>query len=171
MWGAILAFVRKQIGLPGDTASSTGSVHAKLTQLHSDLLAGFVPGGMVASDNLKFSDDTETTYAIGSSAPYAKKRAIRVYRNGNVRVAFDGIRVEMNAFYAKIYIDGVAVGTERTLSSTYQTFTEDFAVAANSTIEIWVNNTIDSSGSIKLRNFRLYFDTTTTEAAGAGKVC
>lgn len=33
MWGPILAWVRKQIGQRTDTASSTGSVHAKLAYI------------------------------------------------------------------------------------------------------------------------------------------
>lgn len=170
MWGALFAYLRRQIGLRGDTASATGSMMARMNQLHNDLLAGFVPGGMEASANLKYSDDTEKTYTVVSGGTYYKKRGLRIFRNGTVRVAFDVVRVDSYAFTAKIHIDGVAVGTERSVGADYATFSEDITVAANSTIDIYVKNDSGSPGDMKIKNFRLYFDVTTTEAIGAGKI-
>ena len=170
MMEALLSFFRRQVGLRTDTASTTGSLHAKAAQLQNDFKAGFVPGGMMASDNLKYSDDAEEIHSVSENSPYVKRRGLRVYRSGSVRVAFDAMRVDVRDFTAKIHIDGVAVGAERSVSSSYTTFTEDFAVAANSLIEIYVKNNGSSSWIIKTRNYRLYFDATTTEAIGAGKI-
>lgn len=166
MWGALFAYLRRQIGLRGDTASATGSMMARMNQL----LAGFVPGGMEASANLKYSDDTEETYTVAQGGTYYKKRGLRIFRNGTVRVAFDAVRVDSYNFNCRIYVDGVAVGTERSVGAAYATFSEDITVAANSTIDIYVKNDSGSPGDMKIKNFRLYFDATTTEAIGAGKI-
>jgi len=170
MWGPILAWIRRQIGQRTDSASATGSLHAKQAQLRSDFLAGFVPGGFTASANLKYSDDTEETYTVAQGGTYYKKRGLRIFRNGTVRVAFDAVRVATYGFKCRIYVDGVAVGTERSVGAAYETFSEDITVAANSTIDIYVKNDAGSPGDMKIKNFRLYFDVTTTEAVGAGKI-
>jgi len=54
--------------------------------------------------------------------------------------------------YGKIYIDGVAAGTERyTTSASYQTYTEDIVVPAGALIQLYSYNDTASS----LRNFRV----------------
>lgn len=168
---ALLSFIRRQVGLRTDAASATGSLHAKLEYLMDTIASGVVPGEMAASANLKYSDDTEVIYSVRS---YEICRAIRVFRNGSVRVAFDAKRGTSGygGVEARIYIDGVAKGTERSVSSSYTTYTEDFIVGANSTIEIWGQNdgTTGPYNTLDVRNFRLYFDVLTTPSVGAAKV-
>jgi hypothetical protein len=61
----------------------------------------------------------------------------------------------MNAAYARIYIDGVAVGTERSVWSTlWTTFTEDLTVQGGVVIELWVR-AVTAAAHPKVKDFKL----------------
>ena len=112
----------------------------------------------VASNNLKTSYDTETLYYNDS---WAKKKEIIVRAAGIVRVKFDlkPTTFETNAF-GRIYINGVAVGTERTntILNTWASYSEDFNVSYGDTVELWTATA--EGASSYFRNFRMYYDMT-----------
>jgi hypothetical protein len=74
-----------------------------------------------AGDELILSADTERFTALTS---YTKLKEIRLGKAGTLRIKFDAMG---DGFRARIYRNGAAVGTERTLTVSYQTFSEDIS--------------------------------------------
>lgn len=154
MWGPILAWVRKQIGQRTDTASATGSVHAKT----AFIAAYMSPKNIEASDVLKTSADTERS---NKGSVYTKLKEIKTLADGVARIKFDLKSTTANSAYGRIYINGVAVGTERTvIGSTYQTFTEDIIVQKYDLIQLYVKAGSEAYTTV-VRNFRIYYDFST----------
>lgn len=110
---------------------------------------------IVASDALQTSADTEQ---IISETSYTKLKEIK-YNDltGTIRIKFD---IRDNAgngtVYAKIYKNGVAVGSERSDGSgSYQTFSEDIAVVSGDLIQVYCRDDGVHYGYV--RNFRIYY--------------
>lgn len=149
MWGPILAWLRKQVGQRTDTASVTGSVHAKLAYL--------LFGSIYASDTVQITADTERGVTTEPSGTYEHVKTIIVTMPGTIRTVFDmkSVGTYSGDAYGKIYKNDSPVGTARTTaSSTYQTYTEDLAVAAGDRIQLYAynNNTLHTT---YVRNFRV----------------
>lgn len=112
-----------------------------------------------ASDTLQQSADTERSEALNA---YVKLKEIEVKRNGTIRVAFD-LKSEVNftAAFGRIYINGVATGTERsTVSTAYVNYSEDLTVAEGDLVQLYAKHQdADPGNSAFVRNFRLYWDT------------
>jgi len=144
----VLNFVRRQVGLRTDSASETGSLHAKLNN-------GVKILKLVASDVLQFSADTERTT---TSDTYTKLKEIKVDWQGRIRVSFDlHSTTTLYAAVALIYINGVAVGTNRTTGSlTYVTFTEDIDVQEGDFVQLYARRG-NSTVTAYVRNFRTYW--------------
>jgi hypothetical protein len=91
----------------------------------------------------------ETTIAAGgASVEYFNSL---IYQDGTYRISFDLKHNVNDGFqaFARIYVNGVATGTARaTLLTTYTTYTEDIALRASDTLQIYADSTF-SDGSIK----------------------
>jgi len=115
---------------------------------------------IVASDTLRGSANTART---ASPASYQKVKEIKVNRTGIVRVKFD-LLLTNNSYpsaYARIYKNGVAVGTERSTNQTsYQTYSEDIAVTKGDLIQLYYKMDQPTQTSISVQNFRVYYDDT-----------
>ena len=150
----LLAFLRRQVGLRDDAASATGSAHAKLADLKTTI-TNKIDLAAVASGNLKVSADTERgTGATG----YTLVKSIRIFHLGRVRVSFDlkagtaGV-----AANGRIYVNGVAVGTECVNTTTsYVTYTEDFRLGSGDYIQLYYRPT--DGYTVSARNFRVFYD-------------
>ena len=122
----------------------------------SDILINKISGETLlfsASDNLKASADTERG---GIITTYKSKKSIRVYKKGRVRVKFSIKEEAGGTTYGRIYIDGVAVGTERSNNTTtYIEFSEDIDVEVNSAVQLYIKN---NTGYAYAKNFRIYYD-------------
>jgi len=79
--------------------------------------------------------------ASTTSASYIKVKEIRAYRIGSIRITFS-LNVITGTAYGKIYKNGVAIGTERTTtSSTPVSFTEDFSgILVGDLIQLYIYN-------------------------------
>lgn len=158
---ALLGFLRRQVGLRTDSASATGSLHAKLAELRAYVVRGVKLSISSASNNLKASADTERS---GPGNSYTLAKSIQYgLGSGTVRVSFD-IRADSNGIsgcHGKIYINGVAVGTERSVmnSTEYITFTEDVTVKNGDFIQLYCDGKNGSyTNPYWCRNFRIYYD-------------
>jgi hypothetical protein len=112
----------------------------------------------VAGDLLYQSANTTRTEA---AATYTKKKEIVVNRGGSYRIKFDLSLTlgNANTAYGRIYVNGVAVGTERTKTDgTYVTYTEDISgVEPGDLIQLYAKlNNVDGSNLANVRNFQLY---------------
>jgi len=112
---------------------------------------------LVASDNLKASaDDNVST----SDTSYAKVKEIRVNIAGTIRVKVDlKPTFAGDSSFGRVYIDGVAVGTEHeaTDHTQYVTYTDtSINVKAGEFVQLYMKK---SGGDPALgKNFRLYAD-------------
>ncbi len=112
------------------------------------------PFTLTVSDNLQQSADTERSF---TNASYALKKEIQIYIDGNVRIKFDLDFVSGGFSRARIYINDIAIGTERTVGSGgYQTFSQDFICDKGDKIQLYAFQ--GGGGTGKIRNFRIYYD-------------
>lgn len=124
-------------------------------------IRGFTNLGYVfASDNLRHSNNTEKTTV---SNTYAKIKEILIndsyYR---IRIKFGLKNTGADTSYAKIYKNGVAIGTEQTnATAAYVTKTEDIATsfAPGDLLQIYAHNTAGAN-TVYVNNMRLYYDYT-----------
>lgn len=112
----------------------------------------------IASDTLKASADTERT--ITNPTNYALKKRIIVRYPGTIRTYFE-LKKGDGTPAGRIYINGVAVGTERSNGTTsYVAYTEDFVVGAGDSVELWTKGLTSTTDYV--RNFRISYDITNT---------
>ncbi|MGD9678441.1 MAG: hypothetical protein AB7V16_08870 [Vulcanibacillus sp.] len=109
---------------------------------------------LVAGDILVAYSDNQVTTESGT---YAKVKEISTDTAGTVRVKFS-----IASFYGtyevrgRVYINGVAQGIQRISSSSeYVEYTQDFAVSANSLIQIYTYATVGGY-PVAIKNFRIY---------------
>ena len=71
---------------------------------------------------------------------YTKKKEISIGTGGTITVSFR-LRASAYTAYGQIYVDGVAVGTVRTTTSTtYLTYTENITVAAGDLVQLYIKS-------------------------------
>lgn len=165
-WEAVLSFLTRQIGLRTDAADPAGSLHAKLSNTIS---YGTLQRETIASNTLRFSADAERLTSgggVSGNATYQCLKQISVAFPGKYRISFDLCGAYSGGSYhygyGRIYVDGAARGTERSTNSTsYVTFTEDLYLPKGGTIQLYAKSDHDTV-SIKVRNFRVYFDYATS---------
>lgn len=128
---------------------------------NSALVAGVADGAItqnkiayIVGDIVQASANTES--GPHSDATYTKKKEIRVSREGAIRVSFD-MKSNVGGLiaYGRIYINGIAVGTERTTTSTsYSTYTEDFSGINNGDlVQLYVKR--QAGTGTWIRNFQV----------------
>lgn len=126
--------------------------------------------GLVASANLKTSDDAAATL-VGLSSYSKVKEILLNDSSGTIRVSMQlqlHCSGSTSAVYGKVYKNGVAVGAEHNVTvngSTDTTFTDDITVATGDLIQAYGYMT--NNGSITLAcisNFRLEYDKTVINA-------
>ena len=104
--------------------------------------------------DLLLSADTERS---SGSASYSKIKecSISGYASGVINVYFElNSSNNTQTAYGRVYINGIAVGTERSqTSSTYAAYNEDFTIVAGDLIQLYVK--ADNPTSAFIRNFRL----------------
>ncbi len=118
---------------------------------------------LTASDNLKYSADTERTQS--STITYTKHKEIVIRQKGTVRVVFDLKGSDTTyAFYGRIYVNGVASGTERLKqgagATSYTTYSEDITINAYDLVQLYIKNEATGGLTTYCRNFRIYYDIT-----------
>lgn len=109
-----------------------------------------------ASDNLKYSADTERSYTL--TASYTLKKSIQVFKSGTIRVKHDQSDASATDNYTKVYVNGVAAGAEHANSSgSYVTYSDDISVREGDFVQLYAyNNNNANAGYVK--NFRIYYD-------------
>ena len=107
----------------------------------------------IASDDLLFSNDLLKTTV---SESYVKIKEIIVYRSMKMRLYW-GISCSLGTpdVYSKVYINGIAVGTERTNNSTsYVYYTEDIEVNTGDLVQIYGYTSLPPS-ACRIINMRI----------------
>lgn len=106
-----------------------------------------------AGAHLFQSADTQRTE---TGTVYTKHKEITVYRSGSYRVSFTlSFGGAGTNAYGRIYINGVAVGTERSADSGGATFTEDVSgLKPGDAIQIYIKQT--DADQARVSNFRIY---------------
>lgn len=146
----------------GDTFANRATADFRVN-LQGDVVATSIiaPVTFVATDTLLKSADTERN--TSTDTDYVLKKEISITNGGGTfRIKFDihgtGAPAPRGA-YAKIYRNGVAVGTERVDSTgVYQTFSEDISGwKTGDLIQLYLK-TYQNGDNAFCRNFRIYGD-------------
>ncbi|MDD4469257.1 MAG: hypothetical protein PHR29_04875 [Acholeplasmataceae bacterium] len=145
--------VYDSLGAPEDTASATGSLHAKVRNLSDVLLA--TKYRTIASDNQRANLD-EVVWQL--SEDFAKTREIQMCIGGSIRVAFDLRAYDSSACSAQIRVNNIAAGAEWVTydKNTWTTYTEDISLKEGSYLQIFIKATNGGFGYIQ--NLRIYYD-------------
>ncbi len=112
----------------------------------------------VVSDNLRNSHDAEAETASGTYVKL-KTMTFNAKLTGTIRVKFDLRDGDIGTAYGKLYKNGVACGTEQSVSgSTPVTKSEDLTdtFSINDTLEVW--GYVTGGPACRVSNFRLYYD-------------
>jgi len=114
------------------------------------------------SDNTKDSADTERTE---TATTYTKKKEIKYNEiNGSIQVSFD-FKDAGAPTVARVYINGSPVGTERTSTSSYVTYTQTHSVSTDDLVQLYAD--AQSAGrTAYVRNFRLQYTKSIEPTAG-----
>ena len=114
-----------------------------------------------ASDTLRNSNDFQQTE---NSATYIKSKETRLddQPGKSIRIKFQLVRWggAVDTVFGRIYRNGVALGTERSTTST-QTYSEDFdcsAWVATDLIQIYVKRPTNPASLVASSNLRFYYD-------------
>lgn len=115
------------------------------------------------SDTLENSNDAEKTT---NQASYTKIKECKLNEALSVcRIKFD-LKFTINTAYAKIYKNGVAIGTEQSdVTGSWATKTEDFAGFAKDDL-IQVYGKAAATGVSHVQNFRFYYNRPITSIGG-----
>lgn len=108
---------------------------------------------LTAGDNIFAQSNTLVTTVTYT---YTKFKEIKVNYGSSVRVKFDLSTADISSnAIAKIYVNDIAVGIERSTNSTsYITYSEDIEIKGGDYIQIYMKT---SNGySAQLKNFGLY---------------
>lgn len=145
------------IGLVQGTYSVQVGVAISATEILIQKSPRIVTTSQVASDTLKFSNDTDNNTM---SLSYVKVKEIRLNENcPAVRIKFYLSNATRQG-YGKIYKNGVAIGTERSKSQSGETFSEDFTgFVAGDLIQLYAKAS-NGDDTANVSAFRLYFDRT-----------
>lgn len=147
-------------GLYVDTGTTDGKIVQmttgdKLPAVDGSQLTNILLPIMVsASNNLKFSNDTEYT-RTGESQGLKNMKSNYVALSGTYRIKFDFNG--SGSDYATIYKNGTTYGTNRTGAGGYTTFSQDLYFMAGDALEIKVYQGLNYE-TISIKNLRLYFD-------------
>ncbi len=141
---------------PGDFATqaevSLGT--STVTIVNPTTLRGLTTATAVASETLRASSDAVAQ--VSSNSVYVKKKAFTIVTSGTYRVKFDMQSSGSPTAYCRIYKNGVAYGTERSVTTSgYVTFTEDLYFSAGDTCEVWIKA---DTTTAYVQNFRVFFD-------------
>jgi hypothetical protein len=161
--GAVYPLINGRIPVPAHTSTheNGGSDEVSVTGL-SGLLADdqhvldaeVYARGLVVSDTLRNSNDTQRDQT--GNGVYTKKKETKLNANlSAVRIKFDGY-TDIEGPKARLYKNGVAIGTERTLATSWTTYSEDFSgFVANDLIQVYVQGEAAKTASVK--NLRFYY--------------
>lgn len=128
------------------------------------------PGDYVAGDYL-IAPPTSMVDFGGLITDYTKKIEIVLPRAGTLRIKFwlfydaGG----SSTTYGKIYRNGIAVGTERSIGTTMTEFSEDISGwSSGDLLQIYVKKTGDSSGTSSVGGLRLFENNPVREIVSSG---
>lgn len=120
-------------GVPA-TGSAVGTIY------FDGALACAGPGFVAASGAYNAGGVGSVKTGTSNSGTYAKVAEFRAPRAGVYAVSMDLNATSPDTAYGRIYLNGVAVGTERTTASTPPVnFTEDITVAFGDLVQIYVH--------------------------------
>ena len=122
-------------------------------------VVGAIQGGTLfaAGSQLLSSADTQRTEL---STTYTKRKAITIYKGGTITVSFDGRAEGATTASFRIYVNDVAVGTERTdTTGVFVSWSESISgINAGDSIQLYAKNSVGDPLGATLRNFRISVD-------------
>ena len=111
----------------------------------------------IASDDLRYSDDSVENIPTTSYTKIKELDPVPAgILNGTLRIKFAMNQTGIWTSYGQIYCNGVAVGTQRSNTGAYATYSEDITGwTEDDTIELWARCT-SGTGDGNVKEFRAY---------------
>ena len=148
------------VGLADDDHSQylNTARHDVVARHGAAVLGGDLLPAVAVGDILVLSADIERASATWDV--YEKIKEFLIGRTGAYRIKFEIKAATGASAKGRIYRNGVAVGTEQSVSNSYILKSEDIAGwNSDDTCELWVLR-IGEEGVVNVRNFRLYYNKT-----------
>jgi len=111
---------------------------------------------IIASETLKTSADTERS-TTGTTYIKLKEIVFNAFYSGIIRVKFNLWGQSSSLAYGRIYINGVAIGVERSIDNTGALYAEDISVNKGDLVQLYIKSQVNGSPA-RCSNFRLYYD-------------
>ena len=142
-----------------DSADSDKDKKMTIANLQEQFLA--MVARLTASANLYLNLSGEDSVVQITS--YTKKKEVRVNKNGSIRITFEGKYSSTGVVggYGRIYINGIAVGTEREFTTTdyVETASQDFNVGSGDLVQLYLRAKSTEYGTTTYaQNFKIYCD-------------
>ena len=102
-----------------------------------------VVSSVTAGENIVRSSNAEVST---TSITYVKLKEMQIAASGTIRVAFD-LRGYVALAYGRIYVNGTAIGTERSNLATETTYNEDISVNAGDLVQIYAKRFNSGTGT------------------------
>lgn len=103
-----------------------------------------------ASDVHLLSAPTERTT---TASTYTKLKEINITKAGTYKISFD-LKGDGTTGYARIYVNGVAVGTEQSKSdTTYSTYSQNITLSANDNVQLYAKGS--GVNTVYIRNLNI----------------
>jgi hypothetical protein len=172
---AVKTYADGKISIPassarGDILYYNGSVYTRLAKGTNGyfLKIGandpeWAVGGIreyVAGSMVEYSLNTERTYTAGTRGSYHTLKDVKIgMRSGTVTVVYEAKRSGDDTFNTNIFVNDIAVGTERTPGDSYTEYTENISVSAGNNVQIKAKITGGSETDIiYIQNFKIKTD-------------
>ena len=145
------------IGLTDNTGNMVGEAVSTTQIMIKKATANHV---CIASQALRQSADTPRTVIHND---YKLKKEVTLYLAGTIKVRFrlkaKYIYGSIASIYGRVYINGVAVGTEREQNCAgTAVFEEDFTVASGDIVQLYAKGSISYDTEAYVSDFRIYYD-------------
>jgi hypothetical protein len=142
-----------QITVPSSPSNSTDAVSKTYADAFANKIADFIA---IASSNTHTSDDADTS--TSSTTPVKLKEILYNDSPGTITVSFalQSIGSSATSVEARIYKNGVVVGTDRSNPNGPTTYTENLIFATGDLIQIYAS--APSGSNSHVTNFRLAYD-------------
>lgn len=128
---------------PFALTNSSPTVQA-LTVIGNVTAGGFIQAAVTAGNNYQLGPGL-TIGPFSNSGGLARRMVTKVFVSGTVRVQWRAFAVDTIQTSSRIYKNGVAQGTLRTVlgtvGGTFATYTEDISVAVGDNVELWATTT------------------------------
>ena len=143
----------------GNSNTAYPSQNAVKTYVDTQITANQLPLYSTSSANLRVSADTQRSTNSGAGTIL---KSIQILTSGTITTKYDMYNTNNNQGNARLYVNGVGVGTNNGSTGSYVTYTDTVTVKNGDFVQVFAG--ASGLGDLTyIKNFRLYFDLTASD--------